>query len=109
MNTSLRDHYRSRRDACGIFNAVRNHQHRQLLALAHFLNQREHLLAQGRVERRKGFVEQQQRLLAHQTACQRHALALAAGKLPRKSVDKRRQAHLFGDRLQRLTLRSTEL
>lgn len=54
----------------------------------------QHLLAQCRIERREGFIQQQHRLLAHQTAGQRRALPLTAGELAGQTFQQRINSHL---------------
>ena len=62
---------------------------KELLALADVLHQGEHLLTQRRIERREGLIQQQHLRLKNQRSGNRHALALAAGKLVRITVAKR--------------------
>lgn len=50
--------------------------------------------AQRRIERREGFIQQQHRLLAHQTAGQRRALPLTAGELAGQTFQQRINSHL---------------
>ncbi|STS88291.1 Uncharacterised protein [Klebsiella variicola] len=50
-NPPFGDHYRARRDACGIFHAVGDHQQSELLLLADIGDQGQHLLTQRRVKR----------------------------------------------------------
>ncbi len=66
----------------------------ELLLLADIGDKGQHLLAQRRIERREGFIQQQHRPLAHQTAGQRRALPLTAGELAGQTFQQSINSHL---------------
>ena len=89
----------------GFIHIVRHQQHPGTMPRQQLAHQDMHADAGERIERSKGFIQQQQPRLTHQGACQRHALGLATGEIARPVVEPVTQAHLFqGGLRQRLAL-----
>ena len=73
-------------DSSRIFGVMRHEKDRHAVAGVQGADFFQHVDPQGRAERREGLVQKQHRPLAHQCACNRHTLALPAGKLARQPL-----------------------
>ncbi len=74
-------------DELGIFRIVGDHQHGNALLAGEAGHFGQHLPAQGGIEGREGFIQQQQWFASHQRASQPDSLLLAAGELFRLAVE----------------------
>ena len=79
----------------GFIHIVRHQQHPGAMPCQQLAHQGMHADAGECVEGGEGFIQQQQARLAHQGACQRHALGLATGEIARPVVEPVTEPHLF--------------